>query len=152
MPKRIKNTLKEVVHPGVITPSSHSYSSSNNSPENTFIINGVPDLCASEFMQTEDDAASLDKSFRQINEDSANTISARRLGKKRASTKNSSGSQGVQCHPLLVTPGFCASVLRKVTSYKTMNIDYIKKYLTSSERSVKKKLLAKKEIRVTTKW
>ena len=155
VPKIINNTLKEVVNPGVATPSSHSFSSSNNSPENTFIINGVPDLGDSEIKQTEDDAVALDKIFSHISEDSANIISARRLGKKRASTQNSSrsqglspsGSQGVQCRPLLVTcnPWFLRKCLAK--SYKLQDYEhriYFKKYLTSSERSVEKKLLAKR--------
>ena len=131
MPKIINNTLKEVINPGVATPTSHSFSSSNNSPENTFIINGVPDLGVSQIKQTDDDAVALDKTFRHFNEDSANIISARRLGKKVQALSGSQGSspsvsQGVQCRPLLVTcnPGFCANVLRKVTSYKTMNKGY----------------------------
>ena len=147
--------MKEVVSPGVATPSSHSFSSANQSPENTFIVNGVPHLGDSEIKQTEDDAVALDKTFRHINEESANIISARWLGKKRASTQNSSGSQGssdsgsqgVQCRPLLVT---CNSwFLRKclAKSYELQDYKhriYFKKYLTSSERSVEKKLLAKR--------
>ena len=149
MPKIFNNTLKEVFNPGVATPSSHSFSSSNNLPENTFIVNGVPDLGDSEIKQTEDDAISLDKSFRHITEDSANIISARRLGKKRASTQNSSesqsslpsGTQGVQCRPLLVTsnPLFLRKCLTK--SYQLQDDEhqrYFKEYLTSSERSVKR--------------
>ena len=75
MPKIFNKTLKEVVNPGVATPSSHSFPSSNNLPEKTFIVNGVPDLGDSEIKQTEDDANALDKSFRHITEDSANIIS-----------------------------------------------------------------------------
>ena len=61
--------MKEAVNPGVETPLSLSFSSSNNSPKNNFIINGVPDLGESEIKQTEDDAVALDKLFRHINED-----------------------------------------------------------------------------------
>ena len=163
VPEIINNTLKEVVSPGVATPLSHSFSSSNKSPENTFIVNEVPHLGDSEIKQIEDDAVALDKTFRHINEESVNIISARRLGKKRARTQNSSGSQGssayvsqgssacgsqgVQCRPLLVT---CNSwFLRKclAKSYELQDYKhriYFKKYLTSSERSVEKKLLPKR--------
>ena len=152
LPKIINNTLKEVVNPGVATPSIQSFSSSNNSPKNTFIINGVPDLGYSEIKQTEDDGIALDKKFRHINEDSANIISAWRLGKKRAITQNASGSQGsspsgsqgVPCRPLLVTcnPWFLRKYLAK--NYKLQDSEHricFKKYLTSSERSVEKNYL-----------
>ena len=72
--------------------------------------------------------------------------SARRLGKRRASTQNSSGSQGsshsgsqgVQCRLLLVScnPWFLRKCLAK--SYKLQNYEhriYFKKHLTSSEGS-----------------
>ena len=126
-----------------------------NSPENTFIVNGVPDLGDSEIMHSEDDAVALDTIFRVNNENSANIISVRRFGKKRASTQNSSGSQGssptgsqgVQCRPLLVScnPWLLRECLGK--SYKLQDYEqriFSKKYLTSSERSVEKKLLEKR--------
>ena len=61
VPKTINNTLKEVVNPVDAAPSSHSFSFSSNSPETTFIINGVPDLGESEIKQTEDDAVAFIK-------------------------------------------------------------------------------------------
>ena len=155
LPKIINKTLKEVVSPVVATPSSHSFSSSNNSPENTLIFHGVPDyLGDSEIKQREDDVVALDNFFGLINEDSANIISASRLGKKRVSTQNSSGaqssspfgSQGVQCRPLLVTCNawFLRECLAK--SYKLQDYEHqIYFYnFTSSERSLEKKLLAKR--------
>lgn len=147
LPEVIAKSFKDSIN---TTVSNNDRPQSNVSSSVQFIITGVPEAIGPLSDLHESDSSHVNSIISFLNEKSEGNIkSIRRLGKRKNETDTNSSTK-VWRRPLLVTcendrGWFMERCFHK--SYKLQQFDYpvyLKKFLTSAERSLEKKVLCKR--------